>query len=220
MPRLDHVLTGIKRSQASKAQPPKPRLPITPAILRRLKTVWCVNPTHPDLVMLWAAACTGFFGFLRAGEFTIQSPQSYDPEVHLSLSDLALDSHSAPSVVRLRIKQSKTVTDPFRAGVDVFLGATGDDLCPVQALIAYLAVRPAEPGPLFIFQSGTPLSRSALICHLQSALRTVGINSSPYTGHSFRIGAATTAAACGLEDSLIQFLFFYFYFLIVTKRSE
>ena len=173
MPVLDHVFTGIKRSQASKVQPPKPRLPITPAILRCLKTVWWVNPTHPNLVILWAAACTGLFGFLHAGEFLVPSTQSYDHQVHFSLSYLALDSHSAPSLVRLRIKQSKI--DPFHAGVDVFLGATGDDLCPVQTLIAYLSVCPAEPGPLFVFQSGTPLSRSALICHLQSALRLVGV---------------------------------------------
>ena len=51
-------------------------------------------------------------------------------------------------------------------------------------LIVYLSVHPTEPGPLFIFWSG--------------------INSSPYTGHSFRIRAATctTAAACGVEDSI------------------
>ena len=83
--------------------------------------------------MLWAAACIGFFGFLRAGEFTVPSPEAYDPEVHLNLGDLTLDSHTHPTLVRLKIKHSKT--DPFRQGVDVFLGRTDTPLCPVQALI-------------------------------------------------------------------------------------
>jgi len=52
--------------------------------------------------MLWAAACTGF---LQAGEFTVPSKQSYDPEIHLNISDIALDSHVCPSILRLRIKQ-------------------------------------------------------------------------------------------------------------------
>ena len=72
--------------------------------------------------MLWAAACVGFFGFLRAAEFTVPTLQGYDPEVHLSLQDVAIDSHSSPSVVRLRIKQSKT--NPLRQGVDIFPGVT------------------------------------------------------------------------------------------------
>ena len=124
--------------------------------------------------------------------------------MHLSLSDLAVDSHSNPSLIRLRIKQSKT--DPFRQGVDIFLGATQADICPMQALISYLAVQNAAPGPLFIFPSGTPLMKSALVSHLQIALQRVGVPASDYTGHSFHIGAVTTAAAQGLEDSLIQAL--------------
>lgn len=169
-----------------------------------MKQVWLSPLVKADDRMLWAAACTGFFGFLRAGEFTVPSKQAYDPEVHLNLADMAIDSHEHPSLIRLLIKQSKT--DPFREGVEVFLGASKGEICPVRALVDYLSVRPATPGPLFVFDSGSPLTRAALVANLHEALQQVGLNHREYNGHSFRIGAATTAAQRGLEDSLIQTL--------------
>ena len=145
-----------------------------------------------------------FFGFMRAGEFTVPSLGAYDQQTHLSLEDLAIDSHSASSMVRIHIKRSKT--DPFRQGTDVYLGATGSPLCPVQALWQYLALRGPTPGPLFIQSSGTPLSRKFLVDQLHQALLMAGIDASSYNSHSFHIGAATTAAKQGIEDSLIQTL--------------
>lgn len=176
LPRLEYVLVGIKRTEAQSGTPTRPRLPI-------LRQIWLTTPLVPNNVMLWAAACTGFFGFLRAGEFTVPSPEAYDPDVHLNLSDLAVDSHCNPLLVQLRIKQSKT--DPFRKGIDIFLGSTGMDICPVQAIIQYLCIRNPDPGPLFM-----PAYPGLPRCN----------------GHSFRIGAATTAAQQGLQDSLIQTL--------------
>ena len=72
-------------------------------------------PGSQDSAMIWAACCIGFFEFLRSGEFTVPSLLDYDPCVHLSLSDVAVDSHSNPSILRLHLKQSKT--DPYRVGV-------------------------------------------------------------------------------------------------------
>ena len=204
MPRLEYVLSGIKRVEAHSGSRTRTRLPITITILRQLKEVWLSAPGQPDHIMLWAAACVGFFGFLRAGEFTVPTTQAYDPEVHLNLSDLALDNHTAPSMARLCIKQSKM--DPFRQGVEVFLGNTGSEVCPIQALVHYIGVRSPSQGPLFILQSGAPLTRSYLVSQLQAALRQAGIEDSGFNGHSFRIGVATTAAQQGLEDSLIQTL--------------
>ena len=132
------------------------------------------------------------------------SPGSYDPDTHLNLNDLAIDNHSNPALVRLAIKQSKT--DPFRQGIDIFLGRTGLDICPVQAITQYIGLRSPGPGPLFILNSGTPLTRGYLVTQLQAALRKAGMDDSSYNGHSFRIGAATTAAQQGLQDSLIQTL--------------
>ena len=202
MPLLEYVMTGIKREQARGGEPPRLRLPITPDVLRILKTAWLQKGDH-DGIMLWAAACTGFFGFLRAGEFTSPT-SSYDPAVHLSLSDIAVDSHSHPTLVRLRIKQSKT--DPFRQGTDVFLGATGQDICPLRAMANFLAIRSPAPDPLFVFGSGSPLSREILVSRVQSALAEAGLKHTAYKGHSFRIGVATTAAKQGFEDSLIKTL--------------
>ncbi len=42
--------------------------------------------------------------------------------------------------------------------------------------------------------------------HVYSALSTLGLDGSAYAGHSFRIGAATTAAQSGIADSTIQVL--------------
>ncbi len=41
---------------------------------------------------------------------------------------------------------------------------------------------------------------------IRLALHKAGIDSKAYCGHSLRIGAATTAAANGMEDALIKTL--------------
>ena len=146
----------------------------------------------------------GFFGFLRAGEFTVPSRAQFDPAVHMTPGDVAVDSHASPSLIRLRLKQSKT--DPFRRGCDIYLGKTDAELCPVRAMLAYLARRGAETGPLFLYEDGFPLSRDRLVTEIRESLTACGRHPDGFSGHSFRIGAATTAASRGLEDSTIQTL--------------
>ena len=90
-------------------------------------------------------------------------------------------------------------------GPDLFGPDRGYTL-PRGSFAGYLAIRPTKPGPLFIFQDGTPLSRPLLVTHLQEALTRAGVDTASYSGHSFRIGAASAAAAAGLSDSLIQTL--------------
>ena len=113
-----------------------------------------------------------------------------------------IDSHTQPSLVRLLIKKSKT--DQFGTGAHVFLARTNSDLCPVTAILNYLAIRPAAQGPMFIFDNGQYLSRQKLVQSLNHTLVAAGIDPEFYKGHSFRIGAATTASALGVQDSLIQ----------------
>ncbi len=74
------------------------------------------------------------------------------------------------------------------------------------AVLSYVAVQGTHTGPLFMFWDGKPLTRQRLVLRLWQALQSVGINHSRYSGHSFRIGAATTAASVRMEDSAIRML--------------
>ena len=151
--------------------------------------------------MLWAACCIGFFGFLRAGEFTVNAP--FDPAIHLSVNDIQADSLFNPQSFRILIKCSKT--DPFRQGCYIYIGTGRHDLCPVHALAQYLHFRGSAPGPLFILSDGTPLSRQWLASSIRSIFSAAGVPGC-FSGHSFRIGAATSAASRGIPDHLIKTL--------------
>ena len=154
--------------------------------------------------MIWAAFLVCFFGFLRAGEITIPDGSAYDASTHLNFSDIALDNTMSPNIVQIRLKASKT--DPFRQGVNIHIGRTNHTLCPVSALLNFIAARGNSPGLLFHFKDSSPLTKSKFTSKLRYLLSLAGIDSSLYAGHSFRIGAATTAASRGVEDALIQTL--------------
>ena len=157
-----------------------------------------------DNIMLWAASLTTFFSFCWADETTVPSDDSYNPESHLSYSDIAVNDAKTPSIVSLQIKQSKT--DQERVGTRVVIGRTGDDICPINAFLTYLSRRRDKPGPLFQWRDGPPLAKSQFVSKVRSVPLAANLPATDFAGHSFRIGAATTAATAGLDDSTIQTL--------------
>lgn len=60
--------------------------------------------------------------------------------------------------------------------------------------------------PLFVCANGEPLTRNYIISCLKQLITVLGYSPNYYSGHSFRLGAATTAAACAIEDHLIKTL--------------
>ena len=204
MPRLQQVIRGIKVERGRDGYPQQSRLPITPMILRRIKPFWITDQPNFNSVMLWVAAMLTFFSFCRSGEVTVMDTAKFDPRADLSLSDVAVDNPVSPAIISLLIKQSKT--DQKRVGVKVLIGKTGDDLCPISALMSYLQKRGSVPGTLFQWQDGTPLSQTAFVTATRQALTSANLLARDFAGHSFRIGAATTAAMAGIEDSTIQTL--------------
>ena len=112
---------------------------------------------------------------------------SWAPPAIMS-SDVEVDSHSSSSTVGVFSRRAKT--DPFGRGVHIYLGRTQRSLCPVAAILRYLAVHPAGDGPLLIFRDGTPLSREFFINEVKLALQATHIDHRGCSTRSFCIGAA------------------------------
>ena len=199
--QLELVLKGLKR-QRPRSQ--DTRLPITPLVLLRIKSVLDKEPYKYDNILLWAACCLGFFAFLRSAEFTVPTAQQFDPTCHMTPQDIAVDDVQQPSLMKVHIKASKT--DQTKIGIDLYVGRTHTAICPVAAVLAYLAVRGQTQGPLFKLEDGRPLTRDLLVQQLRSTLSLAGMDCSRYSGHSFRIGATTTAMARGVSESTVQTL--------------
>ena len=51
-----------------------------------------------------------------------------------------------------------------------------------------------------------PLTKPQFVAKIRLALQAIGLPYQDFAGHSFRIGAATTAAKAGFEDSMIRTL--------------
>ena len=172
--------------------------------------------------MLWAAATTCFFGFFRSGELTVPSLTGFDPAIHLAWGDVAVDNQARPTVICIKLKRSKC--DQFGAGVTVHLGRANSPLCPVRALLAYMASRRGEAGPFFRDNEGRPLTKAVFVQAIRQTLSQLGLPADQFAGHSFRIGAATAAAQAGIEDSVIQALGRWssaaFLLYIRTPRSQ
>ena len=172
--------------------------------MRQIKTIITTQLWNHLTAMMWAACCVAFFGFLQCSEFTSPNVSQYDPTVHLSFSDLAVDNRSAPSLVQITIKESKT--DPFRRGVQVCLGKTDTAICPVEAIIQYLTFHGTTPGPLFITADQEPLTRWIVAMSLSSYIKETGLDVTHYNTHGFRIGAATSAMAASISDAHVKML--------------
>ena len=133
-------------------------------------------------------------GWLKTG---YEKPEPLINRLHLAVGDLAVDNPEDPGMLQIDLKQSKT--HQFHRGTNVCMGRTRDELCPVAAMMAYLAIRgTSKLGALFQLPKGRPLTREHFISHILQALQVLGLDNNHYSG---RIGAATTAAECGIPDS-------------------
>ena len=133
---------------------------------------------------------TAFFAFLRVGEMTgstcnvLQFDQIVFKDDQYSIIFTNFKHHMGQPVTVI----VKALSFP----------------CPVQTLKEYFSLRGSSPGPLFVYPPSHGITRDAFVQKFNNSLLWAGLSDQQYKSHSFRIGAATHAAALGYADSQIQ----------------
>ena len=199
-PLLHYLCNGIHRCTGDKKLK---RRPITISLLRSIKLELSRDfSLHPhDKLLYWAAFTLAFYGFLRASEYTSPTHRHYDQSRHLLCQDITLNHNS----MKVHIKASKT--DQYRQSAVVLISRTGTSTCPLNPMDKFLKQSNCrKSSPLFTFRNGKYLTRQDVSSMTKSLLYLVGANPALYSSHSYRIGAATTAAAAGISESFIQTL--------------
>lgn len=204
--RLERVIRGIKREYAEPGR--RTRTPLTRDCLRKVLR-HLRQPTYRSAT-LRAAFTLAFAGFLRVGEFTYQKA---DLDLGPSFRNWFL-TKSSVRVSRDRSHMSvflpASKTDPFRLGVEIIIAASGDEACPIAAMVNLQNMDSARSSlaPLFIADQHrlSPFTREYVVCSLRSLATMAGLGDGTWNGHSFRRGAATWAAEAGIPEQQIQAL--------------
>jgi len=209
---INLIIRGKKNIQAAEKRiaPNPERQPITPDILALLKArlgTWDAPPV--DKRVIWAVASVCFHGAFRLGELLCKSEAVFDPQYALLGMDADVDPNYADKgckgVFRVRIKSPKEDKINRSLIVDVF--GTGENLCPVKAMVAWLAAgadkKPEQP--LFRLSNKKPLTPRKFILVVRSRLRGyLDGADTKIAGHSFRIGLASMLAALGYSEADIK----------------
>ena len=202
------VLKGIanKEGITKRSEHTRRRLPITLSMMRLIKHL--LKQTHfstLDKSMLWACCTLAFAGAFRIHELLCKNESYFDPAFTLLGSDITWCTNSDNTqTLHIKLKCPKESRSAAPTIVDIF--QSRGDICPVSAFFRWRDVSAyAAHLPLFVFQSGTPLTGRKLNTILERMLKPHVDDSLGYfRSHSFRAGLASELAKLGFDDEDIQ----------------
>lgn len=191
---LTQVLKGIDIVYG--APSPDSRAPVTCRLLARIARV--VDLTCFEHAMMWAAMTLATFGLLRAGEFALPT----NPRQHKELTIHAIRFDYKQDAWSLTVNLPRTKTHTH--GDTIHIGETFTSVCAVRAMTYFLSFRARmymqqRTATLFTHADGSPLTVRQLVSFLHRCLGRLNIDKRGFSGHSFRIGGATSMAQAGFR---------------------
>lgn len=178
------------------------RLPITLPILAQVISA-CEHTLSScfQRKLIRAMFALAFFAALRVGEITATAGK---PTANLLLLSQAFFlKNNAGDVVGVKLSMRNYKHSDSSHPTDVIV-YKDKPVCAVTLLLDYWHARGQSAGPLFCWPDNTAVSRSYFTQCLHQALSFSGLDTTIYKTHSFRIGAASWAAAKGMSDAQIR----------------
>lgn len=188
---VDHTQISAALTRAAHLAPPASkwpkRDPLTIDIIAKLHSI--LNLALPLDAAVYACLVTSFFLLAWLGEVTVRSLATFDPSLHVKVSDIRYtqDRHGAKVTVLYlpRTKMSSTGEDIYFAWQQ---GSLRVD--PLSALSNHLQVNSLLPSDaLFSWKHKNghwPLTRSEFLCWLDHTSASIGVTG--LKGHGIRIG--------------------------------
>lgn len=194
--RLAYALRSIRRRRGDRKR--KKRVPITIQLLLVFFTF--LDPALVAHHALRAVLAVGVYGLFRSGEL-VPKHRGADGENLLRRCNVLWVSDTK---VTIHLDQSKT--DTFREGVDIHLFKDGSESCPYSALRHHWENAPdkSSTAPVFQNEDGSALTYTQLSAAIKNLAAAAGLDPSSISGHSMRVGGATSLAMLGVPAHIIK----------------
>ncbi len=193
------LIKELLKGARAQTKTPDPRKPITEAMLNSImRAVHWVIPTNERQTLFKCIFAWAFYGALRVSEYTQGSLTDHNIRREHIWPAYEVDD----IVYKLRFASYKSA--PNGSDCDFIIGpAVSHETCPVKLMHKYLSFRGDDDGPLFL-DYGKPLKARTISDTLNTCTKFLGMESSVYTPHSFRIGRCTQWSLEGISESEIM----------------
>ena len=202
-PSMAFIIRRLLRSVHKTGRTGDSRLPITePILLKLVQSLSSVTDSHYDEVMFKSMFLLAFYGFLRIGEITATGKGNQN---NIQLEDIQLfGNENVVSRIEIKMQIFKWHKSSRPVILSIERVNNTSILCPVSALVAFLALRGTTSGPLYCYPPNKAVSRTFFCTVLARAVDFSGYDRKLYKSHSFRVGAATKASGMGFSELEIQ----------------
>ena len=200
---LDNNLIQTLLRGAARVQPlPLPRRqPLTTEQLEKILHKLDIN--LPEHAAVAACLTTTFYSCSRLGEFTVSTPNAFDPNLHITISGVSFQrDRFFNRVTAFKLPRTKTSI----TGETVFWAAQNNASNPLFYLLNHLRINENTPSEhLFAFKnkgSKTPLTRNNFIRNVKNSASKAGLVFN--SGHSLRIGSTLEYLLRGVPFEVVK----------------
>ena len=169
------------------------------------KICQALNPDTPKDAAILACLTTAFWGAARLGEVTIPNLNSFDPSLHVKVSDVEFgvrDRNNLEETV-IFLPWTKAAKEQ---GEKIFWAKQGGVVDPQAALENHLRVNnPPKDGHLFAFkheQTTRPMTRYIFLTRINQIVTNKSLEKLP--GHGIRVGATLEYLLRGVPFEVVK----------------